>query len=694
MHDISSLDQESIVSYPSPFFDLSNNKMPDDMDELLDWCIYYYLATPLIPAVINKLSTYPITEAIINCREAENKNRWEKLVKQTLHIRYKMYENNLDYFLMGAAYSSIYISFTRQLICKKCKTSVAMNGADWRISFKKRRKSAENNMPEFSLDCKICQGIHPADIKDRVLRDWRRVNVVRYSPRDIKPIRDPISGRSKYLWTIPAKYAELIKSGRHPDLIERCPAEILEAINSDRKVLLSDNNVYEMARPCVSGTNMDRGIPIVIHALKWTYYLSQLLSAQEAIAHEKIVPFDIFFPAAAGNSSTAPSQSLSFGNFTAKLKDGLAKKRKDPNHKIIMPSAVGNVRLGGDGRALMLAAEIDWVSKQIISSMNVPLEFVYGGLTWTGSSISLRMMENLMIGIRDSSEDWLQWVVEKIAAAFNVRAPEIRLADLKMADDVQKQSLFFQMEAAEKISTGTLLDEFGIDFNKESDKILGEAEIKARLIINSAITSAKAQGTAAMVQNDFMMRSQLIQQNQSSVMQVDPNTGYPIDPGSGAPVDPNTGFPIDPQTGLPMDPNTGQYINPETGEAMTPDEVQEHAQQTYAQQAQEQQAQPVESQGDQGVPGSTVDNAVYSQEEQKQGAQEAAAVQAANYNNAPPNLKITVTNLAKQLISSDLFTRQSVLQNISSKSPALAKMVQERMGMLMGATGPYHQMGL
>jgi len=672
-----------VVSYPSPFFDLSHNNAPIDMDELLDWCVYYYLATPLIPAVVNKLSTYPITDTIVESDEQGNKEKWDRFLNSTLNVKYKMFENNLDYHLMGSNYSSIYVPFSRSLVCNTCKTNYQMKGVEWRVSFKKQaKKPGKSNMPEFTVKCDICGGLKPASIRDTPVQEWSKINIVRYSPRDIKPIRDPISGRSKFLWTLPTRYVEIIKSGRHPSFIEACPAEVLEAVNSDGKLLLSDDNIYEMRRPGTSGENSDRGIPIVIHALKWTYYMAQLQSAQEAIAHEKIIPFDILFPANAGNTSVSPSNTLNMGQFTSRLEEGLKLKRKDPGHKLIMPTAVGNVRLGGDGRALMLAAEIDWVSKQIISSMGVPLEFVYGGLTWTGSSITLRMLENSMLGIRDNSELWLQWIVNKVAAVFNIEAPKVRLAELKMADDIQRMQIMMQLEAAEKIATSTMLDEFDKDFQVEADKILHEADTKAKLIINSAVVSARAQGTAAMVQNDYMMRSQLIQNSQSAASGIDPATGYPTDPNSGVPVDPNTGYPIDPAIGLPMNPETGAYIDPNSGQEMTPEQAQEYAMQANSQQAQQQNTQNAPTQGNQGVPGSAVNNAIYSQKEQKQDAQNTAAQQAATYVNAPENLKVTITNLAQQLLGSDIFTRQNILQNISGRSPALANMVKERIGMI------------
>ena len=665
-----------ILRYPSPFFDLSQANLPDDIKELFQWCLFYYVATPLIPAVVNKLSQYPITDVIVQAKEEGEEDKWRNFLISKLNIQFKLYEMNIDWCLYGNAIVGLYLPFKRFLGCKKCGTRQPMNGLDWRVKFKKKQGI------EFKMKCPTCKKIKPAEVYDVEIKDSSKVNIVRYNPNNIHIIYDISSGKTKYLWRIPDKYKHVILSGNHPDIIEDCPYEVLKAINEEKDMILNDDNLFHMKRPNPSGAYEGFGLPLVIHALKWTYYFHILQSAQEAIAHDKIVPLDFIFPAPSGAGSHPPALSVGLDRFKREIEEGIKVQKKDPNKKVIVPFPIGTSRMGGDARAMMLGPEIEWVSKQIISSMGVPVEFVYGGLTWTGSSITLRMLENSLTGMRDQADRFISFVVGRVSKFMDWTKPEAYLTELKMADDIARQQLAMGLEASGKISTSSLLDELDWDFMAEEEKKAKEFPIKAKAMIREAMLNARAQGEAGVLQNNYMMRTQIQQQAQAATMGMDPATGAPVDQ-SGQPVDPNTGMPLDPNTGLPFDPNTGEYYNPETGEVMTPEEAEEYV---YSQQqgvAQEQQAAgEAPAEGNVEGPGSAVDNAILSQEEQRDQAQEAAAQQAGSYQNAPIDLKKLITHWAQQLAGADQFTQRQYLDMIAEDTPEVAELIEQEIQMI------------
>lgn len=650
--------------YPLPFFDLSQARMPKSIQDIYKWCLFYYVSTPLIPAVVNKLSTYPVTKPIVSCTDDVERDRWEKFLIEDVNIQHFIVEMNLDWCLFGNAFAAIYLPFKRFLGCPKCQLKVPMNGADWRVDFKKRKGV------EFKHKCKVCDEVVPSEVHDQVNTQASNVNLIRYEPQHIKVIRDVATGKSKYLWQIPEEYKRVLNEGNHPDLIENAPFEVLMAVAKNQQVLLESKNLFHMKRPNPSGAYNGLGLPLVTHALKWTYYLHVLQSAQESIANDKIIPTDFIFPDASRGTASSPSVSLSFTNFKNQVAEGLAQKAKDPNHKIIVPTPVGMSRVGGDGRALLLSQEIDWVSKQIISSMGVPVEFVYGGLTWTGSSITLRMLENSLIGMRDQADRFLQFIVKHMTNHMKWGKVGVRLAELKMADDVQRQQLAMNLEASRKISTTTLLSEFDYDMAEEAELRKDEYFITMVDMIKDTITNARAQGEAGVVANNYALRTQLIQEQQSAAMAASQQQNQ---------VDPNTGLPIDPNTGLPYDPNTGEYYDPNTGQPLTPEQAEEVM---YAQQTEQQAMEPEGPQATEGNtdgPGSAVDNEIYSQEEQAQEQQNAAAAQAGNYENSPDNVKQMVTYWANRLSGLDHFSQTAIMQQLNAEQPDIAALITQRM---------------
>ena len=129
---------------------------------------------------------------------------------------------------------------------------------------------------------------------------------------------------------------------------------------------------------------------------------------------------------------------------------------------------VGVTQISGDGRALLLGPEIQNTMQQIVASMGVPQEFVFGGLTWTGSSITLRMLENTFTGIRDGMQRFIKFLVVQLGNHLKYSPIDIYMSDLKMADDIQRQQITMNLEAAGKISETRMLSEFGYDYAKKT----------------------------------------------------------------------------------------------------------------------------------------------------------------------------------------------------------------------------------
>lgn len=648
--------------YPLPFFDLSQARMPKTITDIYKWCLYYYVSTPLIPAVVNKLSSYPVTKPLITHNDPDVKDKWEKLLIVDLNLQFFLSQLNLDWCLYGNSFAAVYMPFKRFVSCKECKLKLPMNGADWRIKF-------GNKGVTFKHKCLACDKIVDSDVYDQTSKRTKDINLIRYEPQHIKTIADVATGKTKYLWEIPKDYKAIIKSGDYPDMIENAPFEVLMAISQNKPMMLDSNNIFHMKRPNPSGAYNGLGLPLVTHALKWTYYLHVLQSAQEAIAEDKLVPTDFLFPDASRGTASSPSMTMNFATFQQKVKEGLAQKAKDPNHKILTPGPVGMARVGGDGRAMLLSQEIEWVSKQIIASMGVPVEFVYGGLTWTGSSITLRMLENSLTGMRDQGDRFLEFIVNHVHSSMGMPRVEAKLSELKMADDIQRQQMAINLAASRDISKTTLLNEMGYDIEAEAELKKSEYHIFMADMIRDTVSNATSQGEATVLSNNYNLRMQLIQEQQAAAM------------GQGqeqSQVDPLTGLPIDPNTGLPMDEN-GQYYDPQTGEPLTPEQAEEimYAQQTE-QQAQEP-AGPQPTQGNTEGPGSAVDNEIYSQEEQAQEQQNAAARQAGNYANSPENVKQMVSYWSNRLLGMDYFTQQQILQQLQTEQPDIANLVRQAM---------------
>src|SRR5690606_6737347 len=173
----------------------------------------------------------------------------------------------------------------------------------------------------------------------------------------------------------------------------------VEAMRRNKFIRFTDDNVFVMRRPIISQKDNGWGMPLILPVLKDAFYLQVLRKAQEAIAQEHIIPLRILFPQA-GSSTSDPYTTIDLNAWKNRVEGEIAKWKYDNNYMPIMPLPIGNETIGGEGKALGLYQEMQVWSDQIVMGMGVPLEFVKGGLQYSGSNVSMRMLENMFIGYR------------------------------------------------------------------------------------------------------------------------------------------------------------------------------------------------------------------------------------------------------------------------------------------------------
>ena len=125
--------------------------------------------------------------------------------------------------------------------------------------------------------------------------------------------------------------------------------------------------------------------------------------------------------------------------------------------------------------------------------------------SWTGSSVSLRVLENHFLTDRELIDSFLnEFLLPNLMRYF--RLPKIRLKqrDFKMADDVQQKQLAMQLNQLGKISDTTLLGQSGFDFEDElllrKSEQIQLIELQRKTLIQQAELSGMTQVVGAKYQ--------------------------------------------------------------------------------------------------------------------------------------------------------------------------------------------------
>lgn len=481
--------RNSNFRYPSQWWDVAHMELPNSIKGLFKWCRYHALVNPLISSVVKKLSAYPITKVTVTDRSADgfdrNRERWHNLLQSSININRFQIEAGLDYHTYGNAIVSIYFPFYKFLECKNC-------GHKDRI--KKLKFKSQWDFKNFSyiLNCPNCTHSGPCRVEDVFYKSHKDIKLIRWNPTDIQIDYNPITQRREYAYTIPPKIRKKVLT-KKLSYLEELPSKFIESMKKNKPVILSPDNVFHFKAetPSLNSNDEGWGYPAILPALKDSFYLQIMKKAQEAVMLEHLVPLDIIFPASQ-DPNASPYTTVNLSDWKRKIERELTTWRMDPNHKPILPLPVGYQRIGGNGRALMLTQEIRAHSEHILIGMGVPQEFVFGGLSWTGSSVSLRMLENMFMTYRDMHAQFLEnFLVPNITRFMGWQPVTVKMKSFKMADDVQNKQLLLSLNQIRKVSDRTLLSEFDIDSFEELKAI--EKELRRNLEITKLDSLYKAQ---------------------------------------------------------------------------------------------------------------------------------------------------------------------------------------------------------
>ena len=482
--------------YPNPFFDLAQQYMPPTIKELFKWCTFYYYSSPLIGSAVKKVSRYPITDLIFESEHDSTRTAWSRIFNDTLRIKDRLMEINLDYHVYGNCFVSIHLPFTRFLICPTCRKRHTIGSIEWRFSA---------GTDFFSGVCS-CGYSGKMGVKDVPYKDPKGVKIIRWNPRNISIKYNEFTGRYVYMYAVPHAIRKAIHRG-DKDVVQDMPLVALEAVTKRRLIRLNNDNLFHLKNPTLAEQDQGWGKPAIVHILREMFYYFILRRAQEAVAQEHIVPFDIIYPTP--NGGMDPYMHTDLGNWRNQIETVIQKHRKDPNYKAVIPVPVGFGRLGGDGKALLLGPEIAHLTQTTVGGMGIPQEFLFGGLNYTGSSISLRTLENDFVQNRSQLLDFTLWLKNKLRTWLSLPdLKSIRMADFRMADDVQRNQQLIGLNAQRKVSNQTLLTELGYDHEEETKKMIEEAFLQNYMQDLMSKGSAKSQGEASIIGYNYQQKLQ------------------------------------------------------------------------------------------------------------------------------------------------------------------------------------------
>ena len=484
------------IRYPSPFFDIAHMYLPTSFKSMLRWCRYYFLTNPLINSVVYKMAEYPVTDLIFDTDNSSLHARWKDFFDNVVQFKKFLVEAGLDYYCYGNTFISIFYPFRKHLVCKRCRKMVEVQKQDY--TFREFK---------FNGTCQHCGHYGDFGVKDIYIRSLKDIRLIRWNPEFLNITHNDATGESEYYYTIPPLLANDIRMAKR-HVLERVPQIFIEALRENKALKFDANNLFHMKRPTIAQKDKGWGLPMIMPVLKDTFYLQILRKAQEAISIEHIVPLRILFPQAASASSDV-YQNVNLVKWRNTIEKEIMRWRVDNNYIPIMPLPVGQQTLGGDGRALSLSQEYRVWSEHIIAGMGVPTEFIYGGLSYSGSNVSMRMLENHFLEDRSNHLKLVtNFIMPNIGAFMGWEKVPCHFRRFKMADDLQRNAFYLQLNQAGKLSDKDLLEEIDFDALKQARMIAEEQKLVLENQRRQALAQASIQGESQLTMQKYQARAQ------------------------------------------------------------------------------------------------------------------------------------------------------------------------------------------
>jgi hypothetical protein len=502
----------------SPFFTIANQFLPRNLHDVIRWARYITMQSPVTTEVLRKYSTYPITDFVYETDNEASKNLYSNLF-ETMKMKSVLHDIGFEYHSIGNVFLSLYTPIHRELVCRGCSSRYQAKTANF-LKFSKF---------SFTGECPKCHWSGTFERHDRKSMNIADMNIIKWDPLNIAVNNNPITGEYKYYYKIPNDVKRRVQMGDRL-FVDSVPWEFIECIKDQQDFEFAKDAIFHLRNISTGQVINGIAVPPLISLFNLVFYQATLRRANESIATDFMSPMRVIFPQAqTGNSD--PAVQMSLKSFVAHMQQNVVRHKTDRNHVVVAPIPIGYQTISGEGKTLLVSAEIEAADRSILLSLGVSEELLSGQTNWTSSTVGLRLLENTLQCYTGQIESFIQWVVTKISSYMGWEDIPVTLAPFRLSDDANFQQMLMTAVAAGKGSYTTLYESFGEDYNDELNKIKQEAVDTATTQIEMQLEVEQAQFLAAKKlsdnfdkNNDYKSALQKAQQIAEELFNTDDST--------------------------------------------------------------------------------------------------------------------------------------------------------------------------
>jgi hypothetical protein len=471
----------NVAQTKNPFFSVGNQFLPRNLNDIIRWVRFITVQSPVTTEVIRKLATYPITSFTHSTRDPAVRKKYEEMEK-AFKLKTSLADIGFQYFTVGNVFLSIYFPINRFYKCPSCGSQFGARHAGFlkftNFKFKGVCPTCNHSNAEFTVH----------DIASKNIAD---MNLITWDPLDIAVHYNPITGKSKYYYKIPSDLKKKVQQGDR-FFVDTLPWEIIEAIRDQKNFEFEDGFLYHLKNVNVGFSINGIAVPPLVCHFALVFYTAMLRRANESVATDYMAPLRAVFPQPqTGNSD--PVVAVSMRNFVGRMEEAFVKHKQDNNHILIAPVPIGYQALSGEGKTLLVNAEIQQAEQTLLLSLGVSQELLSGTTNWTSSTVGLRLLENTLDSYVGQVLEFLEWMSSKTSSYLGIEKSTMGMTPFQLTDDATLQSILMALSQGGNVSMTTVFEAMGRSYEDELERIKEDAKLKARNDVRTQYEVNRAQ---------------------------------------------------------------------------------------------------------------------------------------------------------------------------------------------------------
>lgn len=494
--------QKTRTGVGNPFQTYSNAVWPNTMKECLEWASYLYNRNAFYRKAIQNVVRYFINGLNITQKADIEDVSQEKVEmgKFLFEEKYKIIDlvrkAGEEQAAMGIVFISAIRRQARYLKCPKCGriTLLSKMHKDVDYKFKNFEFVGVCGNPECKSHGKQVVFIRyegaPLDEDKLYFKIWPQ--------EDIRIRYNQITGTCKYYYKIPESEAQAIRSG--DDIyLEDTPWEFIEAVRDNGYLLLDPSKLLVLKNDTLSTFDkLYKGWSAPLFLPSFPQILQSLLLDRfnEAVVMDYIVPIRLISPpAGALNAGSDMNRTpINGAAFRSQMLSMINGSRGNPAQWVVSPTPVQYQMIGGEAKNLTPTDLLEWRNSQMMSNMNIPMEFRQTSFQMVSNTMGLRMFERMWFPFTSNLDACAQWAANQICLVEQKDPFIVTVNKTSFVEDDMNKQQRMGLAAQGAISQTTGLKAIGLDFDEETKLKMSEEQKLAERNREQATRNSNEEG--------------------------------------------------------------------------------------------------------------------------------------------------------------------------------------------------------